>query len=341
MNIQKTNRRSRFQRSSRSAFTLIELLLVISIVAVLGSLAVGLIGSAQRDARVAASQSRKLLIEKAMEIVLEDYEVRRSPISFTAIGRMTSAADPAIWQGNTSADPNFLLHARNLKRMIVADLIRSEFPSGRAGEPNRLGQFPSATLFGFLTAPAPNGLGLAPVFVNDTFSRVQPPDVTRWIRFRSDQGNSFGPPPLDINNPTEDELERLRADSAEILYEILNQTEYEGTNVIDSLGTAAVGDTDGDGFLEVIDAFGDPMAFEFHQPNTEPVFKDPAGQVVPIPFGTAQSGVWGLTDANTTNGFTMANFESVRPILPSNMRFYVTSKTLIEIDGPPEDFPPN
>ena len=133
MNIQKTNRKSRQRRSSRSAFTLIELLLVISIVAVLGTLAVGVIGSAQEDARVAASRARATLIQKAMEVELEDYEVRRSPIPF---GTITAMRDVIISGGFWVPDAeNLGLHAKNLKRMIVADLIRSEFPSGRNGLP--------------------------------------------------------------------------------------------------------------------------------------------------------------------------------------------------------------
>ena len=347
MNIQKSNRKTQLRRSSRSAFTLIELLLVISIVAVLGTLAVGVIGSAQRDARVAASQSRKLLIEKAMEIVLEDFEVRRSPISFAAIGTLTNFVQEPVWMlsdsRNPALDDNFLLHARNLKRMIVADLIRSEFPGGPReptfAEPNAaLGQFPSATLRSYLVGP--NGLQLDPALVNTVFRRARSANVARWQNFAGFDLTEKDPTELALLSD-EELLEIRQADSAEILYAILSQTEYEGTNVIDSLGTAAVGDTDGDGVQEVIDAFGDPMAFEFHQPNTEPVLEDAAGQVIPIPVGTPQSGVWGLTDANTTNGFTMANFESVRPILPSDMRFYVTSKTLTEIEGPPVDFPPN
>ena len=325
MNIQKTNRKSRQRRSSRSAFTLIELLLVISIVAVLGTLAVGVIGSAQEDARVAASRARATLIQKAMEVELEDYEVRRSPIPFAAIGALTAAVPDTVWEGSNQGDPNFLLHAKNLKRMIVADLIRCEFPSGRAGEPVRLGQFPSQTLLQYMV----NVLQLNPQLVNSNlttsyFHRIQPANVSRWIPLRSDQRNSFGPPPVDITNPTEDEVEQLQADSSEILYLALSQLEFDGTNMIDSLGTAAVGDTDGDGFLEIVDAFGDPMAFEFHQKNIAPGL---------LGAGGAQTGVW-VTPAGQLE---MNDFEAVRPVLPTDLRFFVTSKKLYEIDGDPLD----
>jgi type II secretory pathway pseudopilin PulG len=305
---------------------LIELLLVISIMAVLATLAVSVIASAQEDSRVAASRARATLIQKAMEAELEDYEVRRSPIPFPAIGELTARVPESVWEGSSGpGDPNFLLHAKNLKRMIIADLVRSEFPSGRGGEPVRLGQFPSATLMNFLTGP----LQIDPQFIDPNsptsyFRRVRPANVSRWLQLRSDQNGSFAQPPSDINNPTEDEIEQLQADSSEVLYLALSQLDFDGTNMIDSLGTAAIGDTDDDGFLEIVDGFGDPMAFEFHQKNLTPGLIGASG---------GQTGVW-VTPAGELE---MDNFQTVSPILPTDLRFYVTSKKLFEIDGDPDD----
>ena len=327
MNIQKTNRKFCLRRPPRSAFTLIELLLVISIIAVLGTLAVGVIGSAQEDSRIAASRSRATLIQKAMEAELEDYEVRRSPIAFSIIGGLTNAVPETVWLLSNSTDPalddNFLQHAKNLKRMIIADLIRSEFPSGRAGQPARLGKFPSATLVSYMV----DTLGLSPLVVDSdspssVFHRVQPANVTRWLRLVND--GSFGPLPVDVDNPTEEELEQLQADSSEVLYLALSQLDFDGTNMIDSLGTAAIGDTDGDGFLEIVDGFGDPMAFEFHQRNVVPGLPGANG---------GQTGVW-VTPAGQLE---MINFQGVSPVLPTDLRFFVTSKRLLEIDGNPDD----
>ena len=104
--------------SDRTAFTLVELLLVVSIIAILASLAVGVMAQAQNDAAIAATRSRMTLIEKILEIELENYEVRRSPVSFAGIGGLIGAS--TLTPGNT------LLHAKNLKRMIIADLIRAE-----------------------------------------------------------------------------------------------------------------------------------------------------------------------------------------------------------------------
>lgn len=323
MNKKKIKRKSLGGPLVRSAFTLIELLLVISIVAVLGSLAVGVIGSAQEDARIAASRARVTLIQKAMEVELEDYEVRRSPIPFSAIGALTSAVPNNVWEGSAQGDPNFLLHAKNLKRMIVADLIRSEFPSGRLGAPVRLGKFPSQTLLQYMV----NTLQLNPQLVNSDFNtsffhRVQPANVSRWARWGGFEDPSYLP--ANINDANQDQLAQLFADSSEVLYGVLSQLEFDGTNVIDSLGTAAIGDTDGDGFSEIIDAFGQPMAFEFHQKNAVPGVPGTGG---------AATGVWVMSPS----GLEMTNFESVKPVLPTELRFYVTSQRLLEIDRTPAD----
>lgn len=316
------------QTNLRSAFTLIELLLVISVIAVLASLSVNVIASAQQDARVASTRARIALIESVMEVELEDYEVRRSPISFRAIGDLTASVPNSVWanSGRNAAtgvvENNFLLHAKNLKRMIVADLIRSEFPSGRDGQPAGLGVFPSGLFRNYL-----RGLNISDNDIDQAFRRSQPANVSRWAGWVG-----FAAPPADFNNLTANEISQLRADSAEVLYAVFSQLEFEGTSALDALGSSAVGNTDGDSFPEIIDAFGDPIAFEFHQRN-----------IAPVPSTSSSggdTGVWSTPVADPSTGELerpMINFEFVNPVLPSDIRFFATSETLAEIDGDPVD----
>ncbi len=307
------NNLNRSQTDPRSAFTLIELLLVISVIAVLASLSVNVIASAQQDARVAATRARVTLIQSVMEVELEDYEVRRSPVSFRAIRELTAAVPNTVWANSGPGDQNFLLHAKNLKRMIVADLIRSEMPSGRGGQPMGFGRFPSDLFRNYLL-----GLSIPPSNIADIerdFGRVQPANVARWNGF-----TGF------MSTPASPSVRQQFADSAEILYVILSQLEFEGTSALDALGSSAIGDTDSDNVPEIIDAFGDPMSFEFHQVNVAPV---PAGST----GSSGESGVW----ATPAGELEMTNFEVVNPVLPTDLRFFVTSETLLEIDGQPED----
>ena len=51
----------------------------------------------------------------------------------------------------------------------------------------------------------------------------------------------------------------------EYLYAILERINVDGTPAIEFLGDAAVGNTDGDGFKEVVDAWGEPMNLRLWQ----------------------------------------------------------------------------
>ena len=328
-------------RHARGGFTLVELLLVIAIIAVLTTMAVGVIAGAQDDARVAATRSRVQIIERLMATELEDFEVRRSPLPFRFISSVNAAAPfslvelavnaitpprstPPAWNPTPA---NRGLHARNMKRMLVLDLIRSEFPDFTGGTPAGLGTYPSMQYQNYLMAPVgAGGLEIAEtnaefdVTVRPFFTRFQTANVLRW--------NGWGGA---LNGPND-------ANSSEVLYRILNELDVDGVSGIDVLGgSRAVGDTDGDGFLEVVDAWGDPITFQFQQQLIYPQERDPpTGNVLVTPIPPNRSGVWldsSLTPARTTD------FTVTLPVLPSDVNVFATSVNLIEIDGRfPVDF---
>lgn len=322
----------------RRGFTLVELLIVMSIIAVLSSMAIGIIGSAQEDAREAATRSRIGIVRKILEIELEDYEVRRSPVSFFAISTLTQAVPEPRWAGSAnSGDTAFLLHAKNLKRMIVADLIRAEMPTGKEGPTphvtatvdnsliNKLGRFPSGNLRRYL-----RDLGLTDAQINSAFFNRRTAAARRWDAFAG------------FANTTDDsDLQRL-ADSAELLYAILSDIDYNGTRGIDAIGSQAIGDSDGDGVLEVVDAWGEPIGFELHQPNIVEAPTAPPSHGV-----WAEPGIWNpanpqppMTSLNVRED-TATNAQKIATIKPARVdqiRFYITSLKLLEIDGSPRDF---
>ena len=86
------NKISTTNQLRRRAFTLVELLLVVAVIAVIASLGVGVLAQAQNDAAISATRSRITLIEKILEVELEDYEVVRSPVSFAGIGTLIGAS---------------------------------------------------------------------------------------------------------------------------------------------------------------------------------------------------------------------------------------------------------
>ncbi len=100
--------------AGRCGFTLIELLLVIAIVTVLSTMALGVLRQATTDAKISATKARFTQIESMFGIVLEDYEVRRMPVNLFAL--VSNRRD-----------------ARNMRYQIIAELIDVQIP--RPGMP--------------------------------------------------------------------------------------------------------------------------------------------------------------------------------------------------------------
>lgn len=321
MNIQ--NKTARKSKTRRAAFTLIELLVVISAIAVLASLAVGMMTSAQEDSRVGATRARIQIIQKMMETELEDYEARRSPVPFRNLGALVSVITARNqWIGTPE---NLTIHARNLKRMITLDLIRAEMPDFRDGVSANLGSFPTPQFLQYLQSDLQLTNADITNVVGPVFRGAATGNVLRW--------NNWGDG--DAVDPDE-----AATNSAEVLYRILADLDVDGTSGLDVIGNAAIGDTDGDTFPEIIDAWGEPIAFEFQQRILVPVELEMAPPSSPAP--SMRSGVWAEYD-NTANPNLvprqrMTDFFPVLPVLPSDIRFFVSSERLLEIDGQPTDF---
>jgi len=101
----------------RAAFTLIELLMVVSIIAVLSSLALVVIRDAQDTARHARSTSQVTQIQAVMASKMEEYETRQLPFR---PGLVTNK--------NTNAPSNWA-ERQQIRQRVLLDWIRSEIPS--------------------------------------------------------------------------------------------------------------------------------------------------------------------------------------------------------------------
>lgn len=293
--------------SKHTGFTLVELLLVVAIISVLAAMSVGVIAGAQRDAQIAATRSRIAIIERVLLAELEAYEVRRSVFP----ERLLIALTNQLISDNGWENDRFLVHFRNLNRMLNADLIRTELPSGLGN--NTLGQYPSNDLDAYLAPLIPSQGDRIRV---DNLRQFQPAGVRRWNNFLSvtqTQGD------LIVTAP-----DQVRINRSEILYNLLSQIEFGGSAALDSLGGNAFGDNDGDGVLEVVDAFGDPITLQLLQENlfqsANPVLR--AQQIA--------NGVW-ETDGEVTNFDGGA--AAVLPVRPDQMRPFLSSITIDEIDG--------
>ena len=227
-------------KPTRSGFTLIELLFVVAILAVLAAVAAGVLGKAKKDAQIAATQSRITQIEEIMQTVIEDQEVRRLP------GNLADFV-------GTRRDAR--TRARNLNRRVAAALLLAEFPVAQI---DANGEF----------IPNPELGRLAPV--------SSPPNPDLMVNFRGWAVDVFGDPSLFIDYlDTIQTAEMVYWESfvgdldlkepGEYLYLILSRIDIGGISALESLGPNVVGNPDGDGHPDIVDAFGDSMQLRIVQ----------------------------------------------------------------------------
>jgi prepilin-type N-terminal cleavage/methylation domain-containing protein len=239
----------------QSGFTLIELLLVMAIIGVLSSMALGVMRKAQDDARESATRARIAQIEAFIAIEMEDYEVRRLPISNSEL------------IGYCRANPNqsgLYPQVRNLRRQILMDIMNTEMPrplldstslSGFAVNPD-LARFPSNQV-----GIGVNSLGFADWLDFNSSGIENYPIAFRGVTLR-DRLAQLVPSRVQSYERNRD----LRFDlPGEYLYAILERIDVDGTPAIEYLGNAAVGNSDDDEFKEVVDAWGDPMQLRIWQ----------------------------------------------------------------------------
>ncbi len=273
----------------RFGFSLVELLMVIAIIGVLTSMAIGVMANAQNEAKASATESRIVQIESLFAIALEDYEVRRLPISVRELGRYVDQ-NPVHGDADNNGSADFkFAQVQNLRRRILQDLINGENPrpyldvSGVTLASSDVGVFPSQ--IGPFASPVPGGFD---GWLKSNYPQPQYPgphnSVTNpylWERlsqltsariqsYRSMKSGSVTDPDFDL--------------PGEYLYAILARMDIDGTPAVDLLGSAAVGNTDGptdpsdtrssDSYLEVVDAWGDPMQLRIWQIQSDPVTND-------------------------------------------------------------------
>lgn len=239
------------------AFTLVELLIVIAIMAVVSVMSVGLLRSASDDAKTAATNSRIAKIEALLQMELENYEVRRLPIRLGELRNYVS--------NNRQTGVNFMVQLRDLKRRIQQDILGSEMPgafiSGGVLVTNPdLGRFPTeeeiiqpwsgggqvaAYKIGFrdwLDNYYPNpvsGTTLA-----DRLAQVRSSGTQKWLSKSSD---------ADFKEP------------GEYLYAILENIDAGGVSAVESLGDSAIDNLDGDSHPSVVDAWGNDLQLRILQ----------------------------------------------------------------------------
>ena len=200
----------------RIGFTVVELLIVISIMTLLAAMALTVIYGAHQKAKVSRTKSQIARINEYLQYRWDEYDVRILPYRVTTTDRET---------------------LRGVRADAILELIRAEMPHDFDYVGTTGGQFPSTEFISYY-----NSLG-APWDTIDDQLAMRRPSVYR--RYTATAPASW----TDTN------------EQAECLYMILRSIMILDQSGVEHLHNDEVGDTDNDGMLEVLDAFGEPMEF--------------------------------------------------------------------------------
>jgi type II secretory pathway pseudopilin PulG len=233
------------RRGQRPSFTLVELLVVISIIGAMAGMVLFALNGARQD--IMRSQTRAT-IEKINAVILERWESYRYRSVKLNIPREFTQRDE---QGRSA------IRARDVARIrtvLLRDMMRMELPDRREdlfytptntqfvstidGQTYNLnafgGRYPSSeynilrNYFNLASIPVP--------YSGDIVEESTPVSGAR---------------------PTWTEA----AQSAECLYAIVAHSSVGGGSALENFGTSEIGDTDGDGYPEFIDAWGEPIGW--------------------------------------------------------------------------------
>lgn len=232
---------------STAGFTLLELLLVIAIMAVLTTMSLAVMNSASEDSKGAATQATLSKVESLMRVQVEAFEVRRLPIRTTDLGT-----------GIPDTDPVKLVMMRNRKDQLIADMICAEMP--RPYDTTGNGSYmPVSNCNGTsqreLGAYPVENMPSIPAVLMTKLQASPPAMVNRWRKIFADNNAKSN-----FNLP------------AEYLYEIVRGIDFDGVSGLESIGQSSIGDSDQDGFLEIVDAWGAPLDFQILQLNASKEF---------------------------------------------------------------------
>ncbi len=289
-------RLSKLSRSwpSKRGFTLVELLVAISIIGVLASMILVMARGVQVDAQVSKTRGT---VSKISEVLTAKYEqLLTAPMSLT-IPERALAPRTVIVNGTSQSMPGVTTREAALVRLIaMRDLMRMMLPERHEDLPvltDTTGGSPSSTYF----PPSPillrtlvdgSTYGTLQIFPGNAVEAAQltnaiPGDayavaqamISRFVTALPNRGVS----PANVRWWTNNE-------NAELLYAIVESTVINGSSAIEMFKSSEIGDTDADNCPEFIDAWGTPIGF-IRWPSGSPMsgmslMEDPFGSGDPF-----------------------------------------------------------
>lgn len=248
-------------RKSDSGFTLVELLVVMVVIGIMGSMITVAIQGVTASARASRTRTIIGLIDSVIQEKYDSYKYRSLPVEIPTTSYVANAT------GSTLSFEVLGTEAARVRLNMIRDLQRMEMP-------DRYSDFQGPTF-----TPAAIS-GSADRVIIDTGDIDGDGDDTELIRTRNFKAQRvrFGmswysgaiPPSLvqayqQRVTPTAQLPPGVSVadqnQSAECLYLILATSYAAGTPAIDAIPTSNIGDTDGDGMLEILDGWARPIGF--------------------------------------------------------------------------------
>jgi prepilin-type N-terminal cleavage/methylation domain-containing protein len=242
------------KRPVRSGFTLVELLVVLSIIGILMAIVVGAIRGANQDTLVSKTRGTIAKIDSILNDRYDEY--LSEPMTYA----IPTTPPPPLLPGNfrthfpvvsarvipLANTPSISVLRERFRLASVRDLMRMEMPDC----PADLADLSSGSLLP--RAGAIIATGLTSTVNGPLFMQLQ--TTARFERIR--ERVSLGRDSSGAVNITVWARENA---NAELLYLIVEDSTLNGTSAIEAFGNSEIADTDGDGLFELIDAWGVPI----------------------------------------------------------------------------------
>lgn len=223
----------------RRCFTLVELLIVVAVIGIMAGMILYTLAGAQRDSLVARTQGT---IKKLNEIVLarwEEYRYRAAKINLSSDD--LARIETGTYAGQVPVSPREGAKAR---LSVLRDLMRMEMPDQYEDILYPPAIYPIVKFNGAINPPVSRNV---PGQYNNLRQRYGLAQVL----------NPYSGPVIVIGS-----IASTNAyDSAELLYEIVASSTYNGGNGLEYFRPTEIGDVDSDGHPEFIDAWGTPICF--------------------------------------------------------------------------------
>lgn len=252
-----------------AGFTLVEVMVALVLISILAGMIMTAVNGVTRQANLSRTQSIISIVDSVLQEQYESYKYRPLPVAIPDLAGFTP-------DGQVFGLEILPSEAARVRLNMMRDLQRMEMPDRMSDivffdGNNKLMNRP-ATIFA----------AASPVIRDDS---TNPPRMRRDSQLSSRrtvrvEWFGSGNNPNDVPNRFSTYFQRAlptwtpQHEGAECLYLILSSSFIGGRSAIEMVPAGNIGDTDGDGMLEILDGYGRPLEFirwpsGYHLADTE------------------------------------------------------------------------